>query len=310
MTTNSTSVPTSLAATLLGTIEELRLAGHLRRSECLAATLRSFMAYRGGHDLPLAALTSAELAAYEGWLRRRGLCRNTTSFYMRQLRAAYNRAAARGAAPDGEARPFGNVYTGIDATAKRALSPALLRCVCEAPLRPGSTDEWARDLFMFSLLTRGMSFIDVAFLRRADVRGDVLTYRRRKTGRLLRLGWEPCMEQIVRKYTRLTEGTPYLLPVLTDRERPLRTQFQSQTRKLNRHLGALGQRLDLPIPLTLYVARHTWASLALHCQIPTATISQALGHRSEQTTRIYLAALDSRTLDTANRTVIASIAPP
>lgn len=61
------------------------------------------------------------------------------------------------------------------------------------------------------------------------------------------------------------------------------------------------------MPLTSYVARHSWASIARSNNIPVATISEAMGHDSEATTRIYLASLDTTFVDRADYLALSVI---
>lgn len=103
-------------------------------------------------------------------------------------------------------------------------------------------------MFMLSFYTRGMAFVDMAFLRKTDLAGSV-----------------------------------------------------------NRSLKSIGRRLGLDIPLTMYVARHSWASAARSRNIPLPVISEGMGHGSDRTTRIYLASLDNTVIDEANRTIIGSL---
>ena len=65
--------------------------------------------------------------------------------------------------------------------------------------------------------------------------------------------------------------------------------------------------MELPEPLTSYVARHTWATLAKYLGIATIIISDAMGHTSEDTTRIYLDRINNTVLDEANNAVVAII---
>ena len=65
--------------------------------------------------------------------------------------------------------------------------------------------------------------------------------------------------------------------------------------------------LKLPIPLTLYVARHSWASVAKAQGVPVSVISEGVGHDSEATTQIYLASLDSSVVDKANSMILKSL---
>lgn len=90
-------------------------------------------------------------------------------------------------------------------------------------------------------------------------------------------------------------------------DRPVRAQYKNAIARVNRQLRRLGERLGLPVPLTMYVARHSWASVAHSRHIPLPVISEALGHESERTTAIYLAALNNRQIDNANRIILREL---
>ena len=139
--------------------------------------LRRLNLFTEGHRLPLDAVTAEWAAAYEANLTGQGLTRNSVSFYLRTLRAAYNKAVQRGLTVSGD--PFRRVYTGVERTRKRAVSADVLRTLLDADLGRRRGLAFARDLYLFSFCTRGMSFIDLAFLRRADVRDGCIYYTRR-----------------------------------------------------------------------------------------------------------------------------------
>lgn len=60
-------------------------------------------------------------------------------------------------------------------------------------------------------------------------------------------------------------------------------------------------------PLTLYVARHSWASIAKSKNIPISVISEGMGHDPEMTTQIYLASLDNAVVDRANAQILKDL---
>jgi integrase len=220
---------------------------------------------------------------------------------MRNLRAVYNRAVEQGLTT--QRYPFKTVYTGVDKTSKRALSLRVVKKIKALDLSHSPVHDFARDMFMFSFYTRGMSFIDMAYLRKSDIRRGVLTYCRRKTGQILHVKWEACMQAIVDKYN--TKSSPYLLPILTDCTlRNERMQYLYLAHKVNHYLKDIGCNLRLNISLTTYVARHTWASVARSKNVPLSVISEGMGHDSEATTRIYLASLDTVAVDKANKMII------
>ena len=281
-------------------ILQLRELNRMRTSGTYTAALRSFARFRHQQDIPLAAIDGDLIEAYEADLRRSGVSRNTSSFYMRILRAVYNRAVEKNLTP--QRYPFRHVYTGVDKTVKRAITLESLRRLRMLDLRSDSHLDYARDLFLLSFYLRGMSFVDMAYLKRSNLQDGVLVYRRQKTGQLLRIRWEPCMQTIVDKYP--LRHPDYLLPVFRSGFPDGRNQYKNRGHLINRNLKRLGNLLNLPIPLTLYCARHTWASVARSREIPLSVISEGMGHDSETATRIYLASLDTGVVDRANRLVI------
>lgn len=284
-------------------IDQLTQAGKLRTAERYAVTLNSFTRFRKGTDIPLDQLDSVTLMAYEMYLRTTGVCPNTSSYYMRNLRAVYNRAVEQGVIL--QHYPFRHVYTGVDKTVKRAVSIQVIRRIRDLDLSSFPSLDWERDLFMFSFYTRGMCFVDMAYLKKKNLQRGLLTYRRQKTGQRLVIKWEPPMQRIVDKYHQA--GNPYLLPIVRRPDQDERRQYINALHHINTRLKKIGDLIGLAIPLTTYVARHGWASIAKSKRIPIATISEAMGHDSEKTTRIYLASLDTSVIDKANRLILSSL---
>ena len=160
-------------------------------------------------------------------------------------------------------------------------------------------------MLLFSFYTRGMSMIDMAFLKKKDLDNGVLSYRRKKTGQQLFIKWEPCMQEIVDRYNN--PASPYLLPIINRPGIEERKQYINESHRINRHLKAIGKELGLSVPLTHYVSRHSWASAARSKNIPISVISEGMGHDSEATTKIYLASLDTATVDEANGLILKSL---
>lgn len=286
-----------------GLVVQLRRLGKCRTSETYATTLRSFMTFRKKKDLFLDEIDSDMVMLYETYLKGRGLTKNTTSFYMRILRATYNRAVEKGLTA--QRYPFKHVYTGIDKTMKRAIPLNAIRQIKELDLLPYPTLDLARDLFLFSFYTRGMSFIDMAFLKKRDLRNGILTYRRHKTGQQLVIRWEKCMQDIVDKYN--ITSSKYLLPILKSPSQNEYGEYRNALYCTNRRLKDIAQMVKLPVPLTLYVARHSWANIARSQNVPISVISEGMGHDSELTTQIYLASLDTSAVDNANSLILRSL---
>ena len=282
-----------------GVIAQLKQLGKIRTSETYIATFKSFMVFRENQDVPLDGISSDLMLLYEAHLKARDVSMNTISFYMRNLRAVYNRAVEKGLTPQN--KPFRHVYTGVDKTIKRAIPIKEIKALKELDLSLKPSLNFARDMFMFSFYTRGMSFIDMAYLKKSDLQNGILTYRRRKTGQQLSINWEKCMEDIVSKYAQ--NQTDYLLPIIKETVNE-RRQYDNALHLVNYHLKDLSSLLKLQRPLTMYVARHSWASAAKAKNIPLSVISEGMGHDSEATTQIYLASLETSVVDKANKMIL------
>ena len=282
-------------------IAGLKDIGKIRTSETYTSALNSFRKFRNNEDIAFDDIDSDVMIAYEAYLKACGVSPNSSSFYIRNLRAVYNRAVEKGLTS--QRFPFKHVYTGIEKTIKRAVSLKIIKQIKDMDLSNNPASDFARDMFLFSFYTRGMSFVDMAYLQKKNLNSGVLSYRRRKTGQQLYVKWERCMQEIVDKYD--TSGTDYLLPILNTNNLLLaRKQYIYVGQRINCNLKLISQRLQLSINLTMYVARHSWASVAKMEKVPLSIISESLGHESESTTRIYLASLDNDVIDEVNYMIL------
>lgn len=281
-------------------VMQLRQIGKKRTAETYTCTLNSFVRFRKEKDISLDEVEPDLMIEYETYLKSVGICPNTSSYYMRNLRAIYNRAVEKNLTM--QRNPFKYVYTGIEKTVKRAISLKIIRQIKDLDLTLQPQLDYARDVFMFSFYTRGMSFVDMAYLRKKDLQNGILSYRRRKTNQQLFIKWEKPMQEIIDKYD--TSDSPYLLPIIKNVETDERRQYKNAAHLINTKLKKIGELIGLAVPLTTYVARHTWASVAKSKNIPISIISEAMGHDSETTTRIYLASLDTSVVDRANSLIL------
>ena len=269
------------------------------------SAVNRFMDFRGHEDLAFSQMTSDMMEMYQAWLWNRGVGQNTVAFYLRTLRTLYNKAVEAGQAPSNDI--FSHIQTANVRTAKRAISVKDIRKIEKLELPRGSSLDKARDLFLLSFYLRGMAFVDMAFLKKTDLKCGLVNYNRRKTHQNLNIEWMKPMQAIINKYAEQTKDSPYLLPILTGKESSPYTAYRKVEHNTNYNLKKIGEMVGLKIPLTTYVARHTWASVALHMNIPIATISQGMGHNSYKTTQIYLQSLDVATINEANARIINNI---
>ena len=284
-------------------IIKLKRNGKVRTAETYTSALSSFKKFRADGDMMLDCLNSEIMESYEAWNHKRGISSNTISFYTRILRAVYNRAVEEGIIEN--RYPFRHVYTGVDKTVKRALPIQIIKRINGLDLSLTPQLDFARDMFMMSFMLRGMSFIDMAYLRKKDLENGYVVYRRRKTGQQLVIAWTKEMQKILDKYPE--NKSDYLLPIIRNRGVSERSVYRNVGYNINHNLKRVAQRIGIKIPLTLYVARHSWASAAKEKGIPLSVISEGMGHDSEATTQIYLASLDTSVVDKANSIILKSI---
>lgn len=152
-----------------------------------------------------------------------------------------------------------------------------------------------------------MPFVDIAFLKKSDLKNGMVSYCRKKTNQLLTVEWEKETQEIVSRYAHLTEDSPYMLPIIRKTDRTEYRQYQRMQENINRALKKIGKRVGLKMPLTTYVARHTWATIARDMNVPITIISEGMGHHSYKTTQVYLNSIDTSRINEANRHIIRRI---
>lgn len=287
-------------------IAQLQECNRLGTAKNYERAWSSFAHYLRGEDLPFTSMTELLIDSYNAYLIRRGIVRNSISFYMRILRAVYNKAVRLRLVE--QTYPFHNVYTGVDRTRKRAVDEQLISQLHKLELSAGSALALARDLFIFSYCTRGMAFVDVAYLKKTDIRDGAIHYTRRKTGQQLCIRIEPGIRSIIDRYADAAGAFPYLFPILTTEE-PAQAydQYQAAINNYNRMLCKLSKMLPDECRLTSYTSRHSWATAARNHNVPISVISAGLGHVSEYTTQIYLTMLENSVIDAANRSIISHL---
>lgn len=266
---------------------------------------RRFKAFREDMDLTFDELSPDMIECYEAWLIDRRLKQNSIRCYLRTLNTLLCKAAAEGLLNN--TNLFSHVRLSYVKTTKRAISEKELKVIANLELPEGSTMALARDIFMFSFYMRGMPFVDIAYLRKTDLRNGMWTYCRRKTNQCLMVEWEMAQQKILDHYAHQTGNGSFLLPIIKKEDGTEYKQYQRMQININRALKKIGEMAELKMPLTTYVARHTWASVARDMNIPIAIISEGMGHNSIKTTQVYLNSIDISRVNEANKRIIKRI---
>lgn len=291
---------------MLSVISGLEREHRFGTSRVHRSTLRAFISYVRRPGFLLRDLDRAVLKSFESHLRGRGCSWNTVSTYMRVLRAVYNRGVDAGLVP-ARVRQFSHVYTGTRSDSRRAFGVRELSFLFRAEISSHRLLR-ARDICKLMFYLRGIPFSDLAYLRRCDLRGDVLVYRRRKTGTCMEV--RVCREArvLIRRYSAPADSGGWLFPFLTG-SKGAREEYALYRRSLNafnRDLRLLCRSLGLS-GLSSYTLRHTWATTAYHCEIHPGIISQAMGHSSVRVTETYLKPFPGGRIEAANREVIRMV---
>ena len=285
------------------TIDRLRQLNHTGTAKNYCAALSSFMRFRENRDISIESLDNLIMEDYQTYLNATGLVPNSISFYMRILRAVYNRAIEQNLTKD--RRPCRTVFTGVEKTVKRAVPIRDIKRIKELDLSLKPNLVFARDVFLFLFLCRGMSFIDAAFLKKTDIQNGMLTYRRHKTKQELHIKVIRQIRELLERYPN--ENSPYLLPIISHPGVEERRQYESALHSVNKSLKTIAEMISLPVKLTTYVSRHAWATIAKSKNVPINIISDAMGHNSIATTQIYIASIESSIIDDANELIVSDL---
>ncbi len=279
--------------------------GKRRLSEIKATTIRCFLGYTQGKDLPIKDIDSDFIERFEEFLlEEKGLTRNTSSFYLRNTRVIYNQAVKYLGIKDRD--PFREVFTGVAKTVKRAIGIDCIRKINKLDLSKEPSLAFARDMFILSFMLRGISFIDMAFLKVTDLQNGTIHYQRKKTGQGISIKYEQPMEKIFKRRVNITRPE-YILPIIVKKDVDDIRQYRTMLYEVNKSLKTIGERIDAEVPLTMYVARHSWATVAKDMGIPIRIISEGMGHSSESTTLVYLGQIGKEQVDNANKRIISSL---
>jgi integrase len=296
--------------------KELMASNRVRTARAYLSAVKRLSLFTGKTAVPFAMVTSSQMEAFERRMKEEGLCPNTISFYMRNLRAIYYKAMDKELVERSRKNPFKNVFTGFAKTRKRALDSSqmqqfqnmeysqwLERGSC--PDRQKLYTSWR--LFSFCFHARGMCFVDMAFLKKENISKGVIRYYRKKTGGLIEVKVTPLLQKLMDSFKEETRNSPYVFPLITCSDKDSRTQYERALSRQNSLLKRLAKEAGIPVALTTHVSRHSWASIAKSSNTPLWVISEGLGHSNEKVTYTYLSSLERSHLDEANEKVCALV---
>lgn len=280
-------------------IEKLDREGRNGYSKSVRQVYNSLVKYNGHLELFFVDIDGCWLKRYEQSLRRKGLAENTIGIRLRTLRAIYNYAIEKGVA-SADKYPFKQYKVSRlqQETVKRALCKDGFERIINY-VGKDKYQQFAIDIFAFTYYIGGINFVDIANLTVKNIQDGQLVYRRKKTAKLIKLPIPQPAQLLIDKYH---SDSTFLFPIyntthITTQQKENR--LHKVITKVNTRLKMIGKELDLSIPITTYVARHTQATVMKRAGVPTAVISQIMGHSSEKVTQIYLDHFDNEQIDEA-----------
>ena len=293
-------------------IEELKERGQIGTSYAYKGSYRVLKQFNKKKKLnfTFSYIDVSFCKKFEDWLRAKGNKDTTISFQLRTLRATFNRAIeAKIVAKD--KNPFTEYKLSHlnTKTMKRALSKSDIMkimqadCTDKTPIR-----QLAQDLFAFSYLCGGISFVDIANLTPKNIIDNRLIYQRQKTHGGINLQLSDEAKKIISKYSDYQLSASYLFPILHHKRHITPMQKMNRTHKIchdiNQELRTFGKELNITTDVTTYVARHSFATVLKKSGVNIGIISQALGHQDIKTTQIYLSKFDNEQVDEAMKNLL------
>ena len=241
-------------------VEKLKDEGRYDAANKLKMYLRRFITYLGKNEVPFKDFDALLMRNYYTWLKNQELGRNTISLYIRNLKRVYKLAVNDGLAADS------NPFEGMDVSyrvkkERNGLTLDEVKRLRDLDLSGESEmTVFARDIFLFTVYTKGMRSDDIFRLTSKNIKDGRLTYRQHVTGKEISIPWEPALKEIADRYKQ--DGTPLLFPVVTAKSpREQWRQYDGLLHRVNYSLKKLGKRIGLDYPLNLTVARHSWESM-------------------------------------------------
>ncbi len=285
-------------------VEEMKAAQQFGNATVYKGALDFLKRHSHGNDLSFLDINYDFIKKLEISHLSKGNSPNGLSVYLRTIRAIYSKAIKAKLVAK-EAYPFEDYKIKTVPTRKRALSAEGIEKIINLPLEPTHECFYARNYFLASYMMYGMSFIDLAFLKKENIIDGRIKYQRKKTSANYDIKINEALFEILNFYMEADKANDFVFPII--KRENLEDQIKDAKwarKRYNKKLKELAKLCKIEETLTSYVSRHTFASKANTLGIPVTAISNMLGHKKLSTTQIYLANLSSTALDDFNEQVL------
>lgn len=252
------------------TIAQLESVGKIGSTSKHKVTFSLLQQFRST-NIRFDEITVGYLRDFELFLMKKGNKSNSIATKFSVLKAVYNKALAEGifTTPHSPFLQFkiGRLWT---ATRKRAIRKEDVQRLMQAeiPADGSAYLDFARDIFLFSYLSAGINFKDIATLRYCDMDEERIYYARHKTSKEMTCHLSEQSKAIIGKYAKSDHADDdYIFPILDRRIHKTEQQIYDRVRKVLKHVNKAlhewSRLLGLKIELTTYVARHHHLSYTL-----------------------------------------------
>lgn len=296
----------------LSIIEELRQKGQIGNSYAYLNSYNTLKNFNKGKKLnyTFSHIDVSFCRKYEDWMRSKGNQDTTLSYQFRTLRATFNKAI-EAKIVSRDKNPFNEYKLSHfnTKTMKRALSKEdILKIINTDCSSKSKLRQLAHDLFSFSYLCGGISFVDIANLTQRNIVEGRLIYQRQKTHGNINLLLSDEALKIIQKYNKYCQYAGYLFPILHNQRHITPMQKSNRIHKIchqvNTELRTFATELGITAEVTTYVARHSFATILKKSGVNIGIISEALGHQDIKTTQIYLSRFDNEQVDEAMKNLL------
>lgn len=274
-------------------IQSLNDEGRISTASSYQDSLTSMLSYK--KNLKVSQITPDFLKGYEKWMTDNGRSLTTVGMYLRALRTIFN-IAIENEVIDASKYPFKKYTIPAPQKISRTLKKEEIKLIINYTAKRDA-DAIALDYWVFSFISNGMNFKDIALLKYGNINGDFIEFRRAKTKRTTKNNSLPIMVpldesllDIIRKRgNKSKKKEDYIFPIFKHGLTPKQEYDHIKTfvRNTNKRLTRVGIELGLSLKVTSYVARHCFATIQKNNNAPLAYISEALGHSNLKTTQNY-----------------------
>jgi integrase/recombinase XerD len=287
-------------------IEEKRNAGRVGTANVYQAGLVHFQKFSTAKELPLENITPAYLRKYYDWTLSpkntvARLSQTTLAIHLRTLRTVINRAITMKALPE-SAYPFqkrahdGGFVMPETENPKISLEPEELKALFEyQPQSP--VEEKYLQLWKFSYLACGINFVDICHLRWKDLETGNVIFTREKTKyssrkqKKINVPIDKDIQEILDQlgtFPRKPNSLVFGLISNPDDNEKANKEVRQVIKLTNKYLKRIGEKINLPFPLTTYVARHSYVTMMVRKGAPPSFIQQQIGHSTLRMTEKYI----------------------